>query len=166
MRAYRNPLLATTVGVLAAILVFPLVVSGSGAPRARAGAGKKAAAPAKKAADSCKVCLEREPVLDPNLFARGYEPDVLLAYEAAKKYPDLIDRLHCFCECKESAREHHKTLLTCFTNQHAAGCGICQREAILAAKMKDKGSSDDEIEITVESMHKTDGHPPTFGRGL
>ena len=28
------------------------------------------------------------------------------------------------------------------------------------------GASDDEIEITVESTHKTDGHPPTFGRGI
>ncbi len=116
--------------------------------------------------NSCKTCLERGVVLDPNQFTQGYEPDVKLSYQAARKYPDTLDRIHCFCECKESQREHHKTLLTCFTNLHAAGCGICQREAIMAAKMKGQGASDDEIEITVESLSKTDGHPPTFGRGV
>ncbi|MCA1611602.1 MAG: PCYCGC domain-containing protein [Acidobacteria bacterium] len=84
---------------------------------------------------------------------------------AKAKYPDTMDRLHCFCECKESPREHHKTLLTCFTNDHAAGCGICQHEALMAAKLKDQGASDEEVEITVEAVHKTDGHPPTAGRG-
>jgi len=118
-----------------------------------------------EARNDCPTCLERRVVLDPTLFSVGFEPDVRPAYEAARKYPDLIDRIHCFCECKESQRERHKTLLTCYTDRHAAGCGICQREAILAAKMKDAGSSDDDVEITVESLHKTDGHPPTFGRG-
>ena len=83
-----------------------------------------------------------------------------------RKYPDTLDRLHCFCECKESLRERHKTLLTCFTSEHAAGCGICQREAILAARLKDQGLPDEQVELTVESAAKTDGHPPTFGRGL
>jgi hypothetical protein len=36
----------------------------------------------------------------------------------------------------------------------------------MAAQLKDKGASDDEVEITVESLHKTEGHPPTFGRGI
>ena len=127
---------------------------------------KSAAAKASPKATACPACLEKGAVLDPEQFAHGYEPDVRLAYAAAKKYPDMIDRIHCFCECKESAREHHKTLLTCFTNLHAAGCGVCQREAIMVAKLKAQGVSDDEVEITVESLHKTDGHPPTFGRGL
>jgi uncharacterized protein with PCYCGC motif len=134
---------------------------------ALATADKSAAAKASpKPAAPCPACLEKGAVLDPEQFAHGYEPDVRLAYAAAKKYPDLIDRIHCFCECKESTREHHKTLLTCFTNLHAAGCGVCQHEAIMAAQMKDRGVSDDEVEITVESLHKTEGHPPTFGRGL
>jgi len=124
------------------------------------------AKPSPRPAAPCPACLEKGAVLDPEQFAHGYEPDVRLAYAAAKKYPDVIDRIHCFCECKESTREHHKTLLTCFTNLHAAGCGVCQHEAIMAAQMKDRGVSDDEVEITVESLHKTEGHPPTFGRGL
>lgn len=127
----------------------------------------KAARPAAPAAaNSCAACVERGAILDPAVFPNGIEPDVRLSYEAARRYPDTLDRLHCFCECKESPREHHKSLLTCFTSPHAAGCGICQREAILAARLKDQGMSDEQVETTVESVSKTDGHAPTFGRGM
>jgi hypothetical protein len=116
--------------------------------------------------NSCAACIERAPILDPAHYASWNDQDVRRAYEAARKYPDTLDRIHCFCECKESPREHHKTLLTCFTTEHGAGCGICQHEANLAAKLKDKGASDEEVEATVESLHKTEGHPPTKGRGV
>ena len=135
-------------------------------PTAAAPAGKPAAPAATTAMNSCRTCVERGAVLDPSRLPNGTEADVRLSYEAARKYPDTLDRLHCFCECKESLRERHKTLLTCFTSTHAAGCGICQREAILAARLKDQGLPDEQVELTVESAAKTDGHAPTFGRGL
>jgi hypothetical protein len=122
-------------------------------------------APPPAAANSCTTCTERAAVLDPKLFAdtKRYEPEVQPAYEIARKYPATLDRLHCFCECQESMTHRHKTLLTCFTSDHAAGCGICIREALLAAELKEKGVPDDEIESTVESVFKTDGHRPTHG---
>ena len=129
-------------------------------------AAKPAAPATSTAMNSCGSCLERGVVLDPSRLPNGMEADVRLSYEAARKYPDMLDRLHCFCECKESLRERHKTLLTCFTSTHAAGCGICQREAILAARLKDQGLPDEQVELTVESAARTDGHAPTFGRGL
>jgi hypothetical protein len=164
MRHNKKRLFAVAVAVLSAAVVWSARAAEGSPAHDPHPSGKSAADKANK--NSCNTCLERGVVLDPNQFTQGYEPDVKLAYEAARKYPDLIDRMHCFCECKESQREHHKTLLTCFTNLHAAGCGVCQREAIMAAKLKAQGVSDDEVEITVESIHKTDGHPPTFGRGL
>jgi hypothetical protein len=138
---------------------------------APASSGKGSAAASARPApvgakNSCAACIERAPILDPARYASWNDQDVRRAYEAARKYPDTLDRIHCFCECKESPREHHKTLLTCFTTEHGAGCGICQHEANLAAKLKEKGASDDEVEMTVESLHKTDGHPPTKGRGI
>ena len=111
--------------------------------------------------NSCTTCKERQATLDPARFARGAEPGVQEGYEIARKYPATLDKLHCFCECAESPMFHHKTLLTCFTSTHAAGCGICLSEARLAAQLKDKGVSDEEIKVTVESVHRTDGHPPT-----
>jgi hypothetical protein len=130
---------------------------------------KKAAPAAAPAApkNACATCTERAAILDPGRFSdtRIYEREVKPAYEAARQYPATLDRLHCFCECKESMTHRHRTLLTCFTNDHAAGCGICIREALLAKELKDKGLSDDEVENTVESIFKTDGHPPTHGPG-
>jgi hypothetical protein len=110
--------------------------------------------------NSCSTCKERRPTLDPKLFDKA-EPEVKAGYQIARKDPAMLDALHCFCECAESPMFQHRTLLTCFVDMHAAGCGICLSEARLAAQLKDKGLSDEEIRITVESVHKTDGHPPT-----
>ena len=153
--------LAASIVALMAVSTFAGAQHQHSAPAKAAGAKPAASGPQ----NSCSSCLERGAVLDPAKFSSWDNQDVKKSYEAAKKYPDTIDRLHCFCECKESPREHHKTLLTCFTNEHAAGCGICQHEALMAAKLKDQGASDEEVEITVESVHKTDGHAPTTGRG-
>jgi hypothetical protein len=110
--------------------------------------------------NSCTTCRERQPTLDPAGFSKA-EPGAQEGYEIARKYPATLDRIHCFCECAESPMFHHKTLLTCFTNTHAAGCGICLSEARLAGQLKEKGVPDDEIKTTVESIYRTDRHPPT-----
>jgi hypothetical protein len=127
--------------------------------------GLVAAAPKAKTtpqpSNSCATCKERRPVLDPEGFAKGFDPQVRQGYAIARKYPATLDRIHCFCECAESPMFRHRTLLTCFTDTHAAGCGICLSEARLAAQLKERGLSDDEIKNTVESVHRTDGHPAT-----
>lgn len=149
----------------AALALSALVALGAAASAAstRQKAAPKKPAPAAAAKNSCATCAERAPVLDPKLFTdrSRYEPEVAPAYEVARKYPRTLDRLHCFCECQESMTHRHRTLLTCFTTDHAAGCGICIREAILAGELKDKGLPDDQIENTVESAFRTDGHRPT-----
>ncbi len=136
------------------------------ADRSGASSAKKAApAPASTPAPSggCKSCVEKGATLDPNLFwdRRIYDPDVQPSYRVARQIPSTLDRLHCFCECAESPQFHHKTLLTCYTDNHAAGCGICMKEALLAAELKQKGASDEEIIQMVDSMFRTEGHPPT-----
>jgi hypothetical protein len=117
--------------------------------------------PTAAAANACLSCRERRPTLDPQRFAKGFEPGVAEGYAIARRYPATLDAIHCFCECAESPMFRHKTLLTCFTDLHAAGCGICLSEARLAAQLKDRGLSDAEIKNTVESVHRTDGHPRT-----
>ena len=141
-----------------------LIAAASAGLAAQKSSARKAPAPAQ--ASACTKCVEKGAVLDPKLFTdtSRYEPEVAPAYAAARQYPQTMDRLHCFCECQESMVHRHKTLLTCFTNDHAAGCGICIREALLAKELKDKGKSDEEVENTVESVFKTDGHRPTHGK--
>jgi hypothetical protein len=127
-------------------------------------AGKTVPKKARAAASACAGCTEKGAILDPKLFADPrFEKEVVPAYEIARKYPQTLDRLHCFCECQESMTHRHKTLLTCFTTDHAAGCGICLREALMAAELKERGLTDDQVENTVESIFKTDGHRPTQG---
>jgi hypothetical protein len=111
--------------------------------------------------NSCTTCKERRATLDPKQFEKGWDPEVKQGYEIARRIPATLDRLHCFCECAESPMFQHKTLLTCFVDKHAAGCGICLSEARLAWQLKEKGVTDEEIVVTVESVHKTDEHPPT-----
>jgi hypothetical protein len=137
-----------------------------GADKSSGPSARRKATPAPTAAaagNGCKTCVEKRPVLDGALFADKtiYEPEAPAGYRIAREIPATIDRLHCFCECAENPGLRHKTLLTCFTDRHAAGCGICVREALLAKELKDKGASDEEIATLVESMFRTEGHPPT-----
>ena len=154
----RHPLAFVSLAAFAAAVAF-------GADKSASSGARKATPPPAPTApsNSCKTCVERRPILAPALFAdtRIYDSLAQPGYVAAHRIPATIDRLHCFCECAESPHFHHKTLLTCFTDSHAAGCGICLREALMAEDLKKKGASDDEIVVTVESMFKTDGHPPT-----
>ena len=116
----------------AALLLVPaLYLSGS----------KPTTKPTPAPTNSCSTCKERRPTLDPASVGKA-DPEVKAGYETARRYPATLDSIHCFCECAESPMFHHRTLLTCFTDTHAAGCGICLSEARLAGQLTDKGLSD------------------------
>jgi hypothetical protein len=104
---------------------------------------------------ACSACREKNPPIDP---AKLSDDDAAArpAYAAAAKYPETIDKIHCYCGCEESPNLHHASLLTCFTSLHATGCEICRGEAELAGKMKGEGSDDDEIKKVVESFYQKD----------
>jgi len=55
-------------------------------------------------------------VLDPSLFTG----QVRAAYAAAKKYPEVLNEVFCYCFC-DAPPFNHKTLLSCFTDKHGAG---------------------------------------------
>ena len=59
---------------------------------------------------------ETKPVLDPAMFTG----QTRMAYAAAEKYPDVLNEVYCYCYCDEPPF-NHKTLLSCFTDQHGAG---------------------------------------------
>jgi hypothetical protein len=59
---------------------------------------------------------ETRPVLDPSMF-RG---TIRSAYAAAKKYPEVLDQVYCYCYCDAPPFEH-KSLLSCFVDKHGAG---------------------------------------------
>jgi hypothetical protein len=59
---------------------------------------------------------ETRPVLDPAMFTG----QARAAYAAAKKYPDLMNEVFCYCYCDQPPFQH-SSLLSCFTEKHGAG---------------------------------------------
>lgn len=55
--------------------------------------------------------------LDPSIFK---DPMIREAYRAAKEIPWVLDSIYCYCFCKESPVFKHKSLLTCYVDDHAA----------------------------------------------
>ena len=71
------------------------------------------------------------------LAPEGYTGETARAYAAAKEIPEIIDSLYCYCDCAKHFG--HKSLLTCYVDEHAAYCDICMDEALMAKEMHDKG---------------------------
>jgi hypothetical protein len=59
------------------------------------------------------------------------------AYKVAKDNPELLDHMYCYCYCAKTIG--HKSLLSCFTDNHAKNCTICQDQAFYAKSLSDKG---------------------------
>ncbi len=57
---------------------------------------------------------EKRPTLSPHKFTGK----VRRAYEVARAIPQVLDRLYCYCRCRENSG--HKNLLSCFTDTHAS----------------------------------------------
>ncbi len=60
---------------------------------------------------------ETRATLDPYLFG---DPMVKEAYRIAKEIPWVLDSIYCFCKCEESPAFRHKSLLSCYVDNHAA----------------------------------------------
>ncbi|GAB4410943.1 MAG: hypothetical protein OHK0032_06740 [Thermodesulfovibrionales bacterium] len=60
---------------------------------------------------------ETRATLDPGLFN---DPQVRKAYQAAKEIPWVLDSIYCYCKCEESPVFKHKSLLSCYVDNHAA----------------------------------------------
>ncbi len=73
----------------------------------------------------------------PNVTPSRYRGKTASAYNVALKNRDVLDYMYCYCNCKQSIG--HKSLLSCFTDDHAANCGICQDQAFYAADLTAKG---------------------------
>jgi hypothetical protein len=70
------------------------------------------------------------PTLDPALFT-GITRD---AYRAVREIPVTIAQLPCYCHCDQGFG--HKSLYSCFEDEHASHCDVCVREALLALKLE------------------------------
>ena len=70
------------------------------------------------------------PTLDPAPFI-GKTRD---AYKVAKQIPETLAQLPCYCHCDQGFG--HKSLHSCFEDDHAAHCAVCTEEALLAFELQ------------------------------
>ena len=78
--------------------------------------------------------------LSPALFGKSAAAK---AYQVAKEIPGVLAQQPCFCHCDRSSG--HRSLIDCYHDDHAAGCLICIKEAVLARKLHHEGISDSDI---------------------
>lgn len=94
------------VGVVALVLSGYLFYRSQASPVSELKSNKESATPYNR--------KETRPTLLPAMFVGKSAR----AYQVAQEIPDVLDQLYCYCYCD---REHgHKTLLTCYTETHAA----------------------------------------------
>jgi hypothetical protein len=79
-------------------------------------------------------------------------PRVAEVYEMAAEIPHVLDGLYCHCDC--SRHSNHRSLLTCFQDDHGAACDVCLTEAALAHRMTNEGRSLKEIRKAVDDLYR------------
>jgi hypothetical protein len=72
--------------------------------------------------------------LGPTLAPAQFVGKAREAYEVAKKIPETLAQLPCYCHCDQSFG--HKSLHTCFEDEHASQCAVCVDEALLAYRLQ------------------------------
>jgi hypothetical protein len=72
--------------------------------------------------------------LPPTLPAANFFGKAREAYAAAKEIPGTLAQLPCYCYCDKAFG--HKSLHTCFVDDHASQCAVCVDEALLAYRLQ------------------------------
>ena len=73
------------------------------------------------------------PTLPPEQFT-GLVRD---AYRAAREIPQTLAQMPCYCHCDRGMG--HKSLYSCFQDDHASHCAVCVNEALLTKKLEREG---------------------------
>jgi Protein of unknown function with PCYCGC motif len=89
--------------------------------------------------------------LGPTLSPAQFTGKVKQAYQVAKEIPQTLAQLPCFCECDRSIG--HKSLHSCYEDEHAVGCGICLDSALMASNLKQQGIGDTEIRSKLVTLY-------------
>jgi len=72
--------------------------------------------------------------LGPTLAPQRFIGKTKEAYQVARKIPQTLAQLPCYCYCDQSVG--HKSLHSCFEDAHAASCAVCVDEALMAYKLE------------------------------
>ena len=72
--------------------------------------------------------------LPPTLAPEKFPGKTREAYQAAKDIPQTLAQLPCYCHCDRGMG--HKSLHSCFEDDHAAHCDLCVNEALMAYRLQ------------------------------
>jgi hypothetical protein len=72
--------------------------------------------------------------LAPTLSPERFTGITRSAYQAAREIPQTLTQLPCYCHCDQSMG--HKSLHSCFEDEHAASCAVCATEALTAYRLQ------------------------------
>jgi len=82
--------------------------------------------------------------LPPTLAPEAFTGKTRLAYQAVREIPQTIAQLPCYCHCDRGFG--HKSLHSCYVDDHAAGCAVCVEEVLTAYRLqKQEGLSPEQI---------------------
>ena len=71
-----------------------------------------------------------KPTLDPELFSGK----IRQAYQVAREIPETLAQLPCYCYCDQGFG--HKSLHSCYEDDHSAHCSTCVDEALMAYQLQ------------------------------
>jgi len=89
--------------------------------------------------------------LDPAKFS-GKTRD---AYRIAREAPQLIAQLPCYCYCDRGLG--HKSLHSCYVDDHAAHCAVCVDEVLIAYDLQKRGLSPQQIREEIVKQFGANG---------
>ena len=70
-------------------------------------------------------------------------------YDQAREIPGVLDGIHCYCDCHDDPM-NHRSLLSCFESDQAAGCYACGAEARLVHELHGEGRTLADIRSAVD----------------
>jgi hypothetical protein len=142
----KNWLLLSGIALLLVAAVFMVNSSRSEQPQSH-DPNHSATAPAHQAApQDSPVAAQTEVIpahfetppsrasLGPTLSPERFVGPTRDAYRAAQEIPVTLAQLPCYCHCDRGFG--HKSLYSCFQDEHASHCAVCINEALLALKLE------------------------------
>jgi len=87
----------------------------------------------------------------PATLAPSEFPDNRIAevvYTLAAQIKGVLYQVPCYCGCDR--RDHHDSLLACYTTRHGEWCSICQKEVIFCFREHNRGRKPEEIREALE----------------
>ena len=95
--------------------------------------------------------------LAPTLAPEKFTGKAQEAYRVVREKPQLIAQLPCYCYCDRGFG--HKSLHSCFVDDHAAHCAVCVDEALLAYNLQKRGLSAEQIREQIIEQYEPKSAP-------